>query len=225
MWARSCWGEEWIGGKEDESSYFLTGKCRGQYNGLFLVSWSRPCMMFVYSSRIFSESKDWGYASTNLFKIRPWHKASLPIPFNCPPAINIFFNDSYDVSFVDVQFIHVLKGDEKGNVVNLSIQEGPTILVGFLFFTPVFHQESVSGLLIGNEPEIPNSGGLSTYWAAYFLKILKMFPSLPVVSSWATCFIMREGWKGLNMTVSNQPAMNLPYSTAVAQLNSERLNS
>lgn len=49
-------------------------------------------------------------------------------------------------------------------MVNLSIQEGPTYLVGFFFFfTPVFHQESVSGLLIGNEPEIPNSGGLSTY--------------------------------------------------------------
>lgn len=48
-------------------------------------------------------------------------------------------------------------------MVNLSIQEGPTYLVGFFFFYSVFHQESVSGLLIGNEPEIPNSGGLSTY--------------------------------------------------------------
>lgn len=78
-----------------------------------LVSWSRPCVLIVFSNGIFVKSEDWRFFSLKLFKIRAWHKALLPIPLCCPPAILILCNDSNNVSFTDVQFVHVLKGDRE----------------------------------------------------------------------------------------------------------------
>lgn len=121
-------------------------------------------MLFVFSNRIFLKSEDWGFFSLKLFKIGPWHKASLPIPFCCPPAIHIFFNDNYNVSFADVQFIHVLKGDRERKCGEPESTGGPKHISGGLgFFYPAFPQQSTSVLRVGKEPAIPDNERLSTY--------------------------------------------------------------
>lgn len=88
------------------------------------------------------------------------------------------------------------KDTGKGNVVSLRAQEDPNMyLVGF--FYPAFHQQSASVLLVGNEPEIPDSEVLNTYWTDYFLKILK-FPQTPrcVLLSNLTVVLLGKARKG-----------------------------
>lgn len=182
-------------------------------------------MLFVFSSRIFSKSEGWDYSSSNPFEIGTGHKASLPVPFSCPPAILAFFNDSYDVSFVDVQFIHVLRGDREKKTW-LAWEHMGTQACIWWGFDPAFLWESVSVILVGNKLKIPDSEGLSNYGAGYFLKILRNFPSVPVVTSWAA-WLVHPGRRleGVNATVLTQPAVTFPQSAGVARLNSLRLNS
>lgn len=137
-------------------------------------------MLFVFSNRVFLKYEDWGFFSSKLFQIRAWHKASLPIPFCCPPTVLIFFNDNYDVSFTDVQLIHVLKGDQNGNVViSLRAQEGPNmcLLIWVWVFYPAFRQKSASALLVGKEPEILGSEGIKHLLRWLFPYSPQIFPA------------------------------------------------
>lgn len=123
---------------------------------MLLVSWSRPCVLVVFSNRIFVKSEDWGFFSSKLFKVRAWHEASLPVPFCCPPAILVFCNDDHGVSFTDVQFIHVLKGDRERNVACWEHRRAQEVSGG-AFLNPALYQhcQCPSG------SEIPDNEGLS----------------------------------------------------------------